>query len=241
MNHEKIRMEETQINLVTDLNNHGLSGFLLKERIILKEYIKRNSAFLSSLEPIKTGNCPLIVKIMTKAAEKAEVGPMAAVAGTISQLSLNYLLEKGSKFSIIDNGGDIALKTNKKIVTGLYAGNSSLSGEIGFQIKAKQTPMGICTSSGTVGHSISFGRSDAVTVFASESSIADALATSIANYAQGKTDHDAVQKSLDRADDFREYFKGVMVVVGEQAGTIGKIPQLVKTNKKAVLGDLFEI
>ncbi|MCK9152117.1 UPF0280 family protein [Methanobacterium alcaliphilum] len=241
MNQEKIRMGETRINLITDLENHDISKLIFKERMVINEYIKRNPEFLTSLDPININDAPMIVKIMGKAARKAEVGPMAAVAGTISQLCLSYLSDNGSKHSIIDNGGDIALKTYKKVVTGLYAGNSSLSGEIGFQIKPQDTPMGICTSSGTVGHSISFGRSDAVTVFASHSSLADALATSIANYAQGKTDHDAVQNSLDRADNFREYFRGVMIVVGEQAGSIGKIPQLVKTDKKTVLGDLFEI
>ena len=101
--------------------------------------------------------------------------------------------------------------------------------------------MGICTSSGTVGHSISFGRSDSVTVFADEASIADALATSIANEAVGKQDHDAVQNSLEKADDFKKSMRGVMVVVGESAGTLGKIPQLIQTDKKTVLGDLFEI
>ena len=238
---EKISVGETQINLITDLKTHGLSGFILKERMKLIEYIKRNPEFQSSLEPLIIETGPLIVKIMGRAGRIAEVGPMASVAGTISQLSLSYLIEKGSKYSIIDNGGDIALNTNKKVTTGLYAGNSSLSGSIGFQIKPGETPMGICTSSGTVGHSISFGRADAVTVFASEASIADALATSIANNAPGKTDHDAVQNCLDRADDFREHFRGVMIVVGENAGSIGKIPQLIKTDKKTVLSDLFEV
>ena len=238
---EKISIQETQINLVTDITNHQLSKFILKLRMEIINFTRRNPEFLTSLEPLKINEGPLVVKLMARAGRKAEVGPMAAVAGAISQLSLSFLLEKGSNYSIIDNGGDIALKTNKNINTGLYAGTSSLSGNIGFKIKANETPMGICTSSGTVGHSISFGRSDSVTVFANESSIADALATSIANAAQGVENHDAVQNSLDRADDFKEYFKGVMVVVGENAGTIGKIPQLVKTDKKAVLGDLFEI
>jgi ApbE superfamily uncharacterized protein (UPF0280 family) len=92
-----------------------------------------------------------------------------------------------------------------------------------------------------VGHSISFGRADSLTVFANEASIADALATSIANNAVGKKDHDAVQKALERADDFRKSIQGVLVVVGESAGTIGKIPKLVQTDKKVVLGDIFEI
>ncbi len=238
---EKINIQETQINLLTDLKNHELPGFILKKRMDLIDFSRRNPEFLTSLEPLIIDEGPLIVKLMGRAGRKAEVGPMAAVAGTISQLSLSFLLEKGSKHSIIDNGGDIALKTNKKIITGLYSGNSSLSGSIGFQIKPKQSPMGICTSSGTVGHSISFGRSDSVTVFASEASVADALATSIGNAAKGLNDHDAVQNCLDRADDFKEHYRGVMVVVGENAGTVGKIPQLVKTEKKTVLGDLFEI
>jgi hypothetical protein len=238
---EKINIRETQINLITDINKPHLSEFILKQRMDIINFTRRNPEFLTSLEPLIINDGPLVIKLMAKASRKAEVGPMAAVAGTISQLSLSFLLEKGSNYSIIDNGGDIALKTNKNVNTGLYAGTSSLSGHIGFKIKPNETPMGICTSSGTVGHSISFGRSDSVTVFATESSIADALATSIANAAQGLEDHEAVQNSLNRADDFKEYFRGVMVIVGENAGTIGKIPQLVKTDKKAVLGDLFEI
>lgn len=238
---EKINLQETHINLWTDLKNHQLSGFILRKRMEIIEFSRRNPEFLTSLEPLIIDDGPLIIKLMARASRKAEVGPMASVAGTISQLSLSFLLENGSKHSIIDNGGDIALKTSKKIISGLYAGDSSLSGNIGFQIKPSQTPMGICTSSGTVGHSISFGRSDSVTVFASEASIADALATSIGNAANGITEHDAVQNCLERADDFKEHFRGVMVVVGENAGTVGKIPKLVKTNKKTVLGDLFEV
>lgn len=238
---EKINIQETKINLKTDLENHNLPDFIIKRRMEIINFSRRNPEFLSSLEPLIINEAPLIVKLMAKAAIKAEVGPMAAVAGSISQLSLSYLLEKGTKYSIIDNGGDIALKTNEKVTIGLYSGISSLSGSIGFQIKAKQTPIGICTSSGTVGHSISFGRSDSVTVFASQSSLADALATSIANNAQGIANQDAVQNCLNRADDFKEHFRGIMVVVGEHAGTIGKIPKLVKTNTKTVLSDLFEI
>ena len=238
---EKINIQETKINLKTDLENHNLPDFIIKRRMEIINFSRRNPEFLSSLEPLIINEAPLIVKLMAKAAIKAEVGPMAAVAGSISQLSLSYLLNKGSQYSIIDNGGDIALKTNEKVTIGLYSGISSLSGSIGFQIKAKQTPIGICTSSGTVGHSISFGRSDSVTVFASKSSLADALATSIANNAQGITNQDAVQNCLNRADDFKEHFRGIMVVVGEHAGTIGKIPKLVKTNTKTVLSDLFEI
>ena len=110
-----------------------------------------------------------------------------------------------------------------------------------FKIKHEKTPLGICTSSGTVGHSISFGRADAVTVFASEASVADAHATSIANHAFGYVDDEAVENCLEIADHFRDHFQGVLVVVGEVAGTVGKIPALVETEKKVVLGDIFDV
>jgi ApbE superfamily uncharacterized protein (UPF0280 family) len=238
---ERIRLEETNILLKTDLINHKLYKFILKQRMELINYISKNREFLISFEPVDVDEAPFIVKTMERAGKIADVGPMAAVAGTISELSMKYLLNKGTEYAIVENGGDIALKTNKDVVMGLYAGNSSLSGQIGFKIKREKTPMGICTSSGTVGHSISLGRADSVTVFGDEASVADALATSIANEAKGDSEQDAVQNCLDRADDFKPYFRGVMIVVGEAAGTIGKIPRLIKTDKKVVLGDLFDL
>lgn len=238
---ERIQIGETNILLKTDLLNHELDRFILKQRMELINYIRKNKEFLISFEPVEVDNAPFIVEMMAKAGEIADVGPMAAVAGTISELSMSYLLNKSAKYAIVENGGDIALKTNKDVIMGLYAGTSSLTGQIGFKIKHEKTPRGICTSSGTVGHSISLGNADSVTVFADHASIADALATSIANEAKGDLEQDTVQNCLDRADDFKSYFRGVMIVVGEAAGTIGKIPKLIKTDKKVVLGDLFDI
>jgi ApbE superfamily uncharacterized protein (UPF0280 family) len=237
----RIQVEETNIILETDLKNHDLVNYIIKERMKLKKYINLHPEFLSSLEPVKVTGAPFIVMEMAHAADVSRVGPMAAVAGTISQLSLDYLLEKGAEYIIVDNGGDIALKVDRDVIIGLYAGNSSLSGNIGFKIKHKKTPMGVCTSSGSVGHSISFGKADSVTVFGRKASISDALATSIANKASGINENESVQMCLEWAEELREYFKGVLVVMGESAGTIGKIPKLIETDKKVVLGDLFEL
>ena len=238
---KRIVIQETNILLKSDVETYNLHKFISNHREELKNYIRINYDFQTSLEPLKIVNGPLIVRMMAKAADVAGVGPMAAVAGTISQLSLNYLLKKDAKYVIVDNGGDVALKTNQDVIMGLYAGESSLSGNIGFKIKYKKTPMGICTSSGTVGHSISFGQADSVTVFAPESSVADALATSIANHATGEKDVDLVENCLGKAEELREHFRGVLVVVGETAGTVGKIPKLVETDKKVVLGDIFDV
>ncbi|BAW31276.1 conserved hypothetical protein [Methanothermobacter sp. MT-2] len=238
---ENIRIKETRIKLVTDIENHNLQDFILRERLLLEEYIRRKPYFLTSLEPLSVKKGPAIAKIMAKAALISGVGPMAAVAGTISELSLHHLIDKGSKHTIIDNGGDIAFINNRKITIGLYAGDSPLSGEIGFQFKTSRKPKGVCTSSGTIGHSISFGRADAVTVFADRASVADALATSIANAANGKKDNEAVENALEKAEDLRDHFNGVLVVVGENAGIIGRIPRLVKTDKKVTIGELWEV
>jgi ApbE superfamily uncharacterized protein (UPF0280 family) len=237
----RIVVKESNILLTTDMDNVDLTNFIIKERYGLKSYIRLHPEFLSSLEPLEVENAPPLVKEMARASRLAGVGPMAAVAGTISQFCLNYLLDQGSRYSIVDNGGDVALKTNRDVTVGLFAGESSLSGRIGFRVKHQITPLGICTSSGTVGHSISFGRSDSVTVFAAKASVADAMATSLGNYAIGEEDEDAVQNCLSMAEEFKDYFRGVMVIVGESAGTIGKVPQMVETSKKIVLGDLFEL
>lgn len=242
---QRIEIGETKINLSSDLHQVDIHPFIFNQRWKLINYIKRNPDFKNSLEPVsrdsKWSEVPLIVRMMESASRKAEVGPMAAVAGTIAELSLKYLLKKGSRCSIVDNGGDIAFKNDRKIIVGLYAGSSSLSGEIGFKIKSSKREQGICTSSGTVGHSISFGISDSVTVFARKASVADALATSIANEVKGDSDQSAVQNGLDKADNFKEYMRGVLIVLGETAGILGKIPSLVQTDKKRVVGDLFEI
>lgn len=239
---EKISIDETNITLKTDLKNHDLYHFILKQREELKNYIHKHSDFLTSFEPVLVEEeAPIIVRMMSRAGRYAEVGPMAAVAGAIAQLSMGYLFKKGSKNVIVENGGDIALKTTENVIMGVYAGDSPLSGSIGFKLKHEKTPMGVCTSSGTVGNSISFGRADSVTVFADEASVADALATFIANEVRGKLDSDAVGNGLAQAEEKREYMRGVLIIVDEAAGFVGKVPQLIKTDKKAVLGDLFDV
>jgi ApbE superfamily uncharacterized protein (UPF0280 family) len=238
---KRIIIQETNILLTSDIEPSYIVGFITHQREELKRFIRMNREFQTSLEPLKVVSAPEIVKMMASSAQIAGVGPMAAVAGTISQLTLNFLLKQGAKYVIVDNGGDIALKTNQDVIMGLYAGESSLSGKIGFKIKHDKTPLGICTSSGTVGHSISFGQADSVTVFSASSSVADALATSIANQATGDNEVEMVENCLAKAEDMKEYFKGVLVVVGESAGTVGKIPDLVETDKKIVLGDLYDL
>lgn len=184
----------------------------------LYAYISSDRAFASALSPYyPRRDAPLSAKQMAAAAAKAAVGPMAAVAGCFAaQLGL-YLTQKFQLTDLlIENGGDLWLRSSKPRTIALYAGTSSLSGKIGLQIPATEA-LGICTSSGTVGHSLSFGQADAVTVVAADAALADAFATAIANRiaepANIQTELDALHPELD----------GCVIVLASQLGVKGKI------------------
>ncbi len=240
INQERIDIESTHILLKTDIIEHDIKPIIKKQRQIIKDEIRNNPHFIG-FDPIEEINSEEILEIMTRAAIISDTGPMSSVAGAISQICLNYLEKYDTKYTIIENGGDIALKTNKKVVLGVYAGKSKLTGKIGFKLKPKPYNYGVCTSSGTVGHSKSFGKTDAAIVFAKNSSIADSLATSIGNYGNGNSNEDIVHNALAHAEEYKEYYDGVIVISEEVLGKIGHIPKLTKTNKKSVLSELFEI
>lgn len=180
---QHIVVEETDIFVSAGIS---LDASFLKDRILdyrkqIKDYILTDKSFFESLKPIKVkANAPRIVKDMASAAEKAGVGPMAAVAGAVVQYLARDLEDKTEEL-IIENGGDIFLKSKKKRKIGIYAGDSKLSGKIAIEIDKNNTPAGICTSSGTVGHSLSFGITDATLIKADSAILADAVATAAGN------------------------------------------------------------
>lgn len=233
MNFTEIDIGETHIRLTSDLAGTDLKYYIYSIRKDLKSYIDRNQDFLLSIEPIKINEekLPLIVERMYDSSNKADVGPMACVAGTISELSLKYLMDNGSKYSIVENGGDIALVNDTKVLCGIYSNNTVLGNNIAFEIKSRCKPLGICTSSGKIGHSISFGESDSVCVIADSSSLADGLATRIANDVLGNTGEDKVSNALETAEEFKEFFKGVLVISDEHVGTVGRLPKIVETSE----------
>ena len=153
---------------------------VLTYRQDLEEYIKKDSLFLTSLEPISIRpDAPGIVKMMADAASKAGVGAMAAVAGAIAELVESERL-KYSDEVIVENGGDIFMKVNKKPAIGLCSGDASpFTGRIALEITCPGNGLGVCTSSGTVSHSLSFGRADEALLISGAAAIADAGATSV--------------------------------------------------------------
>lgn len=228
-------LQETKLNIVSDLNPVFLKEFIISKRNELERYIATNYNFFNSHVPLDIESESEIIKTIVEAAKIANVGPMAAVAGTISELTLKELLKKGSKFSIVDNGGDIAFfNQNKDIRCGIYSGNSSFSAELGFKFKPQKSSLGLCTSSGTVGYSLSYGRADAVSIIANKASIADTIATAIGNSVLGKKDSEAVENGLNTALKFEEHFIGALIILGDRIATIGKLPELITLKKEGI-------
>ena len=230
MNFSEIDIDETHIRLTSDLDNHDLKRYIYSLRRDLKEYISRNPDFSLSLEAIdEDEEAPQIVKQMIRASSIAEIGPMACVAGTISEMSLEYLINLDSKYSIVENGGDISLINDERVICGIYSNNEVFGNNIGFEFKPRKKPLGVCTSSGKIGHSISFGQSDSVTVISRSPSVADGLATRIANDVHGETSEDKVTNAIETAEHFKEFFEGVLIISQDSVGTIGRLPKIVET------------
>lgn len=192
---------------------------ILQYRKQIEEYIRRSPEFHKTLVPIPLDPfAPEIIRAMIEASRMAGVGPMAAVAGVISEFVGRELLRLSDEI-IVENGGDIFLKTTSETRVGIYAGISPLSNRLGIKIKPGDTPLGICTSSGTVGHSTSFGKADAVTVLSRSTPVADAAATSIGNLIQD-------QEDFDRGLEFAHGIDGVMgvlIILGGRMAVWGQV------------------
>lgn len=196
---------------------------LKKYRSEIQKYIDAHPEFLTSLAPLMAqDNAPKIVKHMCLATKAAGVGPMAAVAGAVSQY-VGTALGKYTDEIIIENGGDIYMKnkTDKHVL--IFAGKSPLSNKIALRVPGENKPVGICASSGTVGHSLSFGKADAVVVVSRDTLLADAVATAVCN--RIKNIHD-IKQSIEFAKSIPG-IDGIVVIIQDKLGAWGKI-NLVK-------------
>jgi ApbE superfamily uncharacterized protein (UPF0280 family) len=192
---------------------------VVRERAALEDYIQRHPGFSVAMTPYPVeDDAPGIVREMAEAAEKVNVGPMAAVAGAIAERVGRALLEFSPEV-IVENGGDIFLQSQKKRVVGIYAGKSPFSERLALEIRPSETPLGICTSSGTVGHSLSLGKADAVIVLAPCTALADATATAIGNLIKEETD---IPQGLDFAREI-DGLRGVVIIKNEKMALWGQV------------------
>jgi len=192
---------------------------VLKYRHQLEAYIAMKPEFQKSLIPlVDDPYAPEIAREMIRTSQLAGVGPMAAVAGAMAEWVSKDLL-KLSKEVIVENGGDIYLATSKERTIGIYAGNSPLSFKLGMTISPEETPLGICTSSGTVGPSLSFGKTDAVCILSKSSALADAAATAVGNVVKEKKD---IELGLERGREIAGVL-GTLIIIGDNVGVWGNM------------------
>ena len=194
-------------------------GIVKKYRGELEAYIKEHPEFGSSLKPLGLDlSAPDIIKEMMRSSELAGVGPMASVAGAIAEYTGKQLLSY-SKQIIVENGGDIFVKSGRERTVSVFAGDSPLSNKIFIKIKPQETSLGICTSSGTVGHSLSFGKADACVIISKSTSLADAVATAACNKVQQKQD---IRLALEFAISIKGV-RGALIICGKDFGVLGDI------------------
>ena len=187
----RLTVEETDLFISTDktVDRDYCADRVGFYRRRIQSYISRDERFLTSLKPVivERTACALI-RDMSAAARKADVGPMAAVAGAIAQSLGRDLLKLGCKDVIVENGGDIFLQSRKSVLIGVFAGSSKFTGRLRLRVDPDSMPCGICTSSATVGHSLSFGNADAVVISSRSAALADAVATAVCNRVLTKND-----------------------------------------------------
>lgn len=219
---EKFHFRETFANILADDPAHtaAAKAGMMAARQVLEAHIARDPFFAATFDPYEPDSDEQVITRMAAAARKAGVGPMAAVAGTIAWAGIEAMQEAGAAFGVIDNGGDIALVADRPVRVGVHAGGAPLSNRIAFVIPPQDSVLGICTSSATVGPSISFGIADAVTIFARDVALSDAWATAVCNAI--RPDDRLV---LDRVDPYE--VSGIFIIMGDITMRWGELPPIV--------------
>lgn len=197
-------------------------------RFTLDTYITNHPDFRFAFDTRDVDpDAPKFVKKMMAAGIAADVGPMASVAGGLSEIATDTMIATLCKSAIAENGGDISIKGIREAKIGIYRGQNRLAGTVGFLIKPEDLPLGICTSAGEVGHSISLGDADAVVVCSKSAFLSDAAATAIANIVSLNDSEASIQRALERAEAI-EGVTGCLVLIGALVGRTGHLPEMVE-------------
>jgi len=201
-----------------------MPGFAMNKskelRVIMDNYIAAHPEFLTSLVPVKSD--PLshsIIQSMINATIISGTGPMSAVAGAFAQFIGEAIAKEfNAQEIIVENGGDIYLSIKNDLEVGVFAGNSTLSNKMAIIVPASFSPLGLCTSSGTVGHSLSFGKADAAMIVCKNAALADAFATRFGNEVKSSAD---IPAAIKFSEDFHDILS-ILLIAGDQLGVRGK-------------------
>jgi ApbE superfamily uncharacterized protein (UPF0280 family) len=221
----EIKIKETDLLIsvskgsVDDEIKNRILQYTFSLRNDLESYISQDTKFRVTLVPhLVRPDAPVIARQMAKWANMVGVGPMAAVAGGFAEF-VGKFVKRYSDEIIVENGGDVYLSSSKVRIIGIFAGRSPFSNKVGLKLSPQKMPLGVCTSSGNVGPSLSFGKADAAVVLAKSTFLADAAATAVGNRVQTWED-------FEEAIGFARNIKGVEGVL------------LIKDDKMAAWGEI---
>lgn len=209
----QVVVKETDLLVLADKNtSEQVRDLVMTHRYHLESWIIDHPGFRESLQPLAVPDtAPPIVRLMAEAGQTAAVGPMAAVAGAISEVVAAGLGETHREL-IIENGGDLLLVSRRERIVGIFTGEAHLDLALGIRVPPQMMPVGICTSSGKIGHSLSLGEASAVTILAPSAALADAAATAVGNRVRGKH---GIRDGLRAAQEISGIIGAVVVLNGE--------------------------
>ena len=214
--------KDTNLRIASD-RFEMITEAIVEERRLLEAYIERHPQFFTAMSSVQLlPNAPNSAQRMAAAAAMTGLGPMASVAGTLAQIGAEAALAAGAKEAIVENGGDMYIASDSPITVGIYAGTSDVGDNLAFSLAPEDLPISLCSSSSTMGHSLSLGQCDLVTVTAKEAALADSVATMACNRISAITDLEPV---LNEAGSLPGV-QGILAVKEGQVGLFGKLPQL---------------
>lgn len=221
----KVEIEETAATIAADRGFIGVAVDAMKAaRTEIERQIRRDRFFLTTLEPYEhREGCGRVVTRMCEASKTVGVGPMATVAGVIAQEAIEAMVEEGLTHGWVDNGGDVAMILEKPALLEVFSEPCSRTA-FALELEPSDRIVGVCSSSGKLGHSISLGNSDVALAVADTAVLADALATAIGNRIQDTT---SLRTCFDPFRNVSGFIGGLAMIEG-CASVHGRLPRLVE-------------
>jgi uncharacterized protein len=216
----KVKYKYTDLLIVSSKDiSLKISPVLFDFYKIIEKFIESHPSFVKTFNPFAAGNdFPDIIKKMCRQSAIFNVGPMASVAGAVCEYIADEL-SKNNSYLVIENGGDIFIKSPKDIVVGLFVKNKYFKDNLKIKIKKNILPCGIASSSGTLGHSLSLGKADLAAVICRSAILADSAATAICNMVNTKND---VEKVINHFKCFKE-IEGLVLIKDDKIGLYGNL------------------
>lgn len=228
MERKKVEIKETIATIISDKEFIPIGEQeTFRQRCYIEDYIRQDPLFLNTLEPYEVSpEAPEIVRRMTKAGTKVGVGPMSSVAGAIAEFAVRAMVGAGATHAVVDNGGDIAMYISRPVIVGIYAGDIKIR-NIGLKFQPAGVIVGICTSSATIGPSLSLGKADAATVISKDVILADAAATALGN-SLNKKNRKSIKDVMNSL--MIDEIDGMIAIMEDIMGICGNLPEIVSVN-----------